>query len=454
MQRPTFIRLENSLEVAMYFRGTPIMDNYSFRGIQLIPNHPYPYIQRTYADGGISLDSFTVEVFDMCGESLGVLPMDVFQVVSAFSDPDTGLSQIYWSFQPTNDFGDRLIYLRIETGIHSYVYSSPFVLSETNSEYCARIDYRNKFYEQNLAIGVNLWFTDTDREIEVSNYTAVSTGKTYNTGVRKTPFEWWRTNINWKPINELIEDVFLLKYVYVRAEMDGGLPVKTQLKEASELPRLQGRENYIQQELPLFRDYTVTYDPNAVTPEPPTPPVPSITLVSVISQDKAFVEYTFTYANFTPEFLTYEWSLDGEEWETYTSNTISPQLVTVLDNHLNDFYYRITHVSGITSNVVQQPTPVIEITNITSPESSFNSGGNHYDIYYEANFVPVINFIFEGSVDGTNWVALYYGSGNINPKPVTTPSSTNEFIYFRVRYVYPPQFTNEVVSDPYNFEFP
>lgn len=453
MQRPTFIRLENSLGAAMYFRGTPIMDIYSFRGIQLIPDHPYPYIQRTYAPEGITLDSFTVEVFDLCGHAIVGLPMGVFQVVSSFSDPDTGLPQVYWSFQPEVDFGDRLIYLRLQTGINSFVYSSPFVLSATNAEYCTRIDYRNTFYEQNLAIGVNLWFTDTDREIEVSNYTAVSTGKTYNTGVRKTAFEWWRSNINWKSVQELIEDVFLLKYVYLRAEMDGGLPVKTQLKEAAEMPRLQGRENFIQQEFPLFRDYTATFDPNAVIPEPPTPPVATITLISVLSQDKANVEYTFTYANFTPQFLTYEWSLDEEEWNSVTQGIDSPQAVQVINNNLNNFYYRITHTSGITSNTVQQPVPAITIENIISEDSGFSQSGNSYNIYYTANFSPVINYIFEATFDGTNWVQLNYDDGNPNPKFVSTSSSNEEYTQFRVRYYYSEQFPDEVVSNTYNFSF-
>lgn len=457
MQIPTFIRLENSFERAMYYRDSPDTQFFSFNGIHLATNNPFPYIQATNTVGGIEIDTYVVKVKSVCSqEELGDIS-DYFYVVDSYVDPVTGYSQFDWKIAEDCpfDFGQQLVYLEIETGIFSFIYSSPFIMTADNAEFSSQWFYTNDMDGTVYSIGLGIWYRQDMDEEELENYTPVSTGKMFNVTSRLTPFEIWQTNIIDTKLFRLFKQIFLLKYRFSFAVHDGGYPVSTGLKSAFETPKVVGKENFGEAEIELLRDYDDIYDPFAPPIPPPPIPVPQIVLNEVLSINKGFVNFYFDIIDFAPEELTYQYSLDQISWTSSTQGIESPQEVYANDNHLNGYYYRIIHFdTGIESNIVQQPVPEIEITNITSPETEFDTNGNHYSIFFTKTFTNVVGFSVDVSTDGDNWVVAGIIGGNlISPISIQTLSSSLEFKYFRVKYNFSTQFPFVVTSNEYFREF-
>lgn len=446
MQQPVFIRLENTFESAMTYRNSPQMEFYSFGGVQLMPNNDYPYIQRTYADGGIEIEDYTVWVCDMCGNRLSdITPF--FEIVSNFDDPDTGTPQLEWKLIGVEyDAGYQLIYLEIQQGVNDFKYSSPFYLTAEGVEFTSRVDYRSLETETMYSTGLQIWYKQDDELMEQSTYDTISTGKRTAVTTKLVEYEVWQTSVIDITVFRRIKQTFRNKYVYIDYE-------RAMLFEPFETPRLEAKENFAEAEILLCRDASDKYDPLYVPPIPPDPPVdePFINLIRVDSIDAKNVLYTFEFGNFEPTYLQYQYSLDGVAWTTNTSGITSPATIVVINNNTINFYYRIYHAGTDTSsNIVQLAAPSIEITNITSEQSSFVQNGNVYWVYYNSfGFIPNQDYSFDGSFDGgVTWVNLYYNGGYQNPKKVTTPSSGLEFTKFRVKYN-----PMGIISNTFDFSF-
>lgn len=429
------------------------MTEYSFEGVHLLPDYEYPYNQRTYAAEGIEMeDIISVKVCNLCGTEIGDVSI-YFNVLETFNDPDTGLPQIIWQLKgATFDAGYQLVYLKIRTGANVFVYSSPFLLTNKNSEYTSYWGYKNKKTDEYLYIGLITYFRQNKSQQEISNYTAVSTGETFTATSRLTKYERWNTGVIDINIIEEYKTLFLCRYLYSLPTNFDGLPVRTNLFEAFDTPDLEADENFAEQEILLLRNYSQTLDPNEIPIVPPPPPVdvPFINLIKVESKDLKNVLYTFTYGFFTPTSLTYQYSLDQVNWFDSTGAIISPHQVGVGNHQVLNYYYRIYHFNtGTQSNIVQLAQPAITIDNITSPQTSFIQVGNNYNIFYTVTgFTPASDFAFEGSVNGSDWVGLYYSLGFQNPKTVQTPSSAEEFKFFRIKYS-----PSGLYSNVFNFQF-
>lgn len=452
MRYPIFIRLENSLEAAMRYENSPQMTEYSFEGVQLLPNHPFPYIQRTYAPEGIEIEEWTVLVKDLCGNELADIT-EYFDIVSVFDDEDTGLPQVEWSLKAVpNDFTYKPIYLEIATGADAFVYSSPFYLTDYRKDWVSRWDYRNDSEETMLSTSLRFYYRQKKSQQEISNYTAVSSGQTFTATTRLAKYQRWNTDVIEAELFEGIKEIFLCREVYSMG-LNESLPVRTGLFEAFDTPDLEMDENFAEQEINLIRNGNLTYDPNYIPPTPPDPPVdpPTITLVKVTTEFKGYVTYQFTVANFSPTYLSYQYSPDGVSWSApQTGDPNSPHNLFVGNTNVSTYYFRIIHESGVTSNVIQMEQPSIVINNITSPQTEFIQIGNNYNIFYTVTgFNPTGNFSFQARTgEDQPWQPLYYNSGNQNPKAVQTPSSGTEFKFFRV--IYNPL---GLSSEAYEFEF-
>lgn len=447
MQQAVFIRLETTLEKAMYYRNSPQMDVYSFRGIQLIPNTIYPYIQRTYSSDGIEIENPTeVYVNNMCDERISPNIADSFDIENVFNDPSTGLPQVDWSL--TNvpfDAGDQMIYLEIVQGVDATFYSSPFQLTSYESEYTARWDYKNKENGQMLSVQLRTWFKQLLDFEDITTYDNVSRGRRVAKTSTLIPYELWTTSIIDINLFRTFKQMRRNKWVYCDFQ-------KTIPFEAFETPKLVGRENFAESEFSICRDETNIYDPFYVY-IPPTPPVdpPVITIIRVDSVNNKNVSYTFTYAGFEPSYFVYQYSLDGETWTNNTGGIISPTGNIFVNDNLNiDYKYRMYYLPlDLYSNIVTLATPAIVINNITSPQTAFVQIGNNYNIFFSLfGFSDSLALSFEASVDNVSWMPLYYNSGNASPKYVTTPSSGLEFKYFRVKYN-----PLGIISNTFNFEF-
>lgn len=429
---PTFIKLENTLEAAMSVNESPQVTRYDYSGVFLVSDNPYPYVQRTYASDGIEIENFIIEFFDMCGNELEAdTDDDTFKIIRNFQDPLTGLPQVEWQLNTANlDFGDQLIYIRLRLSLITYIYSSPFTIASEGSKYTSQWWYRQESSDNMLSIGLNMYFINRKSEHEVSNYPSLSTGYTTTGTSRLTPFERWITKVINNDIFEEFKKIFLFKQVYSHPYNFSGLPLRTRAFNALESKDPTADENFNDFEFELSRNPNFTYDPLAgiPVPVPPPPIVPAITLTSVTRLNDNQVRFNFTYENFETTYLTYQWSVDGITWNSSTNGTTSPTTVTVLNNNVNDFYYRITHPQA-TSNIKQIAKKSI---NLGTPILISPLDLTKYRLPYTTiEYVPASQLLFEQSADGVNFRPAFYADGNQNPKDVEIAIGITE-PYFRI----------------------
>lgn len=431
---PAFIRLENSLAEALKYYNSPQMSTYSFAGVHLLPNYPYRYIQRTYANDGIEIEDFIVRVKSMCGDTLGTIT-DNFHIERNFNDEDTGLPQVEWSLdEVSDDFGYQLIYLEIQSGADGFTYSSPFMLTADRGEYTSAWFYRNNSEDTMLSIGIQTYFRQKKSSQELKNYNPVSTGVTYTATSRLTQYEKWNSEIIDINIIEQFKEIFLCREIYALPQNFDGLPVRTGLEEPIDSPDLEAGENFAEFEALFARNYKVTYDPNETpyVPPGPDPEAPFIDLSRVNRIDSNRVSYVFTYGNFSPTFLTYQFSLDGTNWSDSTGDSVSPHTVTVLNNDTNYYYYRIIDlISGTTSNVRQIPLPSLMINSVV------NTGLRQYSVGYTLDGFEIAlgRFLeFQASNNGTEWSKVITALNNNNPKHIELPWSIPEMDRIRIKY--------------------
>lgn len=430
-----FIKIETTLEKAMYYRNSPQMAFYSFYGVHLQPNKDYPYTQITQSATAIEIEDYAVDIFDMC-DNLVAQNVDWLTVVDTFSDIN-GTPQVVWQILNAPDLGDKLIYFRIKQGANDFFYSSPFKIYA--SDYVSDWHYYDTFTDTMLSTALPLWFKQYNDIMEIGTYDKVSLNQRVNTTTKLIEFEIWQFNVVDIMLFRLFKAMFLNNLVYCDF-------ARTSLFEPFDMPILEGRENFADVEVNLNRNESELYDPFYVAPNPPPPPPYSITLTSVLYQGKPEgVVFNFTYDVFTPTYFIYEWSEDGITWTQSSGDFTSPHFVTVLLPLETDFYYRISYPPlDLYSNVVQLEPQVITIDNIT-----YLAPSNYTIAYSYSGFAlaPGVYFRFEGaSASAEDWVNLDYATNNNNnPKQVVIPSAAPTIT--RVRVWYP---NTNTYSDPVN----
>lgn len=438
MQLPTFIRLENTLAEALKYYDSPQMKHFSFAGVQLLPNNPYDYTQRTYAADGIEIEDFAVLVKSMCGTTIGDIT-DYFEIKRNFQDPDTGLPQVEWAIKRECplDAGYQMVCLEIQSGANGFTYSSPFMLTADNGEYVSDWYYRNDGPEATLlSTGLQFYFRQNKSLQEISNYTPISSGVPYTAATKRVLFERWNTDILEVNIIEELKSLFDCKELYSKPQNFDGLPVVTQLYEAIESPDVEADENFSETEVLLIRDYARTFNPNAlpIIPPGPTPEDPFINLTSVQRIGFFTAKLTFNFGNFVPTYLTTEYSLDGITWVGQnTSTPTSPRTTsTSLNNYINNYYYRVIHQgTGTVSNVMQIPTALISIGSVGV------IGLRKYSVSYALTGLtpePGSYLEFQSSNDGTNWNKTITTYDNNNPKEIEVIESIPAMDRIRIKY--------------------
>lgn len=429
---PTFIRLENSFEKAVTVKGSPRDKFFSFEGVCLMSNPPFErgYIQRTYANDGIEIETVDLKFTDVCGNELDEGDA-VFTVLRSFNDPNTGLPQIEWELQPSGvDFGRKLVMLKIQTGANVFVYSTPFILSDEGSEYTSFWAYRNK--GQMLHIGLEMFRRNPISAQVIDNYTSTS-GDIVSGVSSLTKQEHWQTNV----VNFYVAEEFKVftqcREVYSLPMFDDGLPLRTFFIDDIESIEPQGDENFGETSFIVNRNESATYNPDSLPPVPPTPPLfpPKINLLQLYPEGNGVV-FSFNIENFNTEYLTFEYSLDQISWQPQTKGGQFEEgqeytaKIFLFNGNTFDFYYRITHPLA-TSNVLQLPQPKIIIDDV------FKTGTNLYQVFYSfENYVPINPLKFMSSLDNINFEKAIYVDGNQNPKNIRVSYLTLAEPYFRI----------------------
>ncbi len=410
------------------------MTEYSFSGVQLLPNNEYAYRQRTYTNNGIEIEESTVIVRDICGNELEDVT-DYFTVTNNFQDPNTGFPQLYWELQNVPfDFGYRLIYLEIQGGANGLIYSSPFMLTADRGEYTTQFFYKQPSTPYMLSIGLQLFYRQKKSDVEMTAYIPVANGVQYTAGIKLLKYERCYFDIVEVGVIEAFKEMFLCPIVYGAYQNFEEQPVLTQLKEAVESPDLEADENFAEAEVMLIRDYSQIYDPNAVpvTPPGPSPENPFINLTSVVRLTSTTVNLYFDYGNFSPTYLTGQYSLDGVEWISNTGDTSSPKLMGTGDNIVNNYYYRVFHQGTETaSNVLQITAQAIFIDGVTQ------AGTRQWWVNFNSTFAPTAGRLYEfqaSNNDGTSWGKIITDYNNNNPKLIELPLASPAFDRIRIKY--------------------
>jgi hypothetical protein len=333
-----FIEFYTTLAEALTERTSPQIDFYALRGVQLLPNNTYPYIQTTNVSTGIELEDWTATIVNTWDGTETVVTA-YFAVDSVFVD-ENGMAQFNWSL--TNvpfDFGGRMVYLRVEQLIGETFYSNMFQLTDLNNDKTTRIDYRNVSTDTMQSIQLKMWFWQILKNQEISSYYETSTRNTVTTMVKSQQYERWITDVISDSLFLKITNIFEKKFVYVNL-------TKCNLFDNLEIKEHSGKENFAKNILKLAFNSSDTYNPLAVAA--PVDAFPSITLSSIVANGLDAI-YTFSYANFVPTYLVFQYSQDEVTWTDNVLGVSSPQLVTF--NGTGIWYFRIEHPEAISNTI-------------------------------------------------------------------------------------------------------
>jgi len=428
-----FIRIEHTIEEAKFYRYSPIEnpDMLYINGIQLLPNNPLPYIQRTNNPEGIEIEDFVVSVVDLCGNELADIT-DAFDIVTVFQD-ENGKPQVEWSLTNIDyDAGGELVILKITQGANDIMYTSYFRLTNERSEYTSRWDYRNNASDTMLSTQLNVWYRQSKSTFNSTTYNSIVDGSLISANTTLSKYERWLTSIVDRNIFELFKELFTARFLYV----DFLRAVKN---EDFETPDIDDIENYFETEFTISRNPKDIYDPLyvPVVPPEPVPPTQVIVLDSVLSLNNTQVQYNFHFENFNPGYVSLQFSTQPNTgWTgTNTGSPTSPRVNNVPTHKTENLYYRVYHEAlQISSNVLQLPVPAIVITGITATPNYFSQSGNAYTLTYNIVGYTVSELLsFEGSKDNVVWRKMNYIDGNENPKTINTPFSQTQFKFFRIR---------------------
>lgn len=233
-----FINLYRTKEEAFYFKNSQINTQFIFKGVQLLPNNTAKYIQVTQTPNGIDLEDWTANVVDLCkGTKTDVT---IYFLVDSLTNDVDGSPQLFWSL--TNvpfDFGYRLVYLEITQTLGETFYSTPFLLTNIESEKTTQFHYKDSNENVYQSIGLQAWFDEEDKKTELTTYYEVSTKNTVSQAIKTSKLEKFRTEL--LPKSVIIALTYLLESPILYLNN-----VRYSLFEAIDLPAKTAQENFVE----------------------------------------------------------------------------------------------------------------------------------------------------------------------------------------------------------------
>jgi hypothetical protein len=229
------INLYRTKEEAFYFKNSPINSQYIFRGVQLLPNNPKKYVQITDTPDGINLEDWTVYVVDCKGVKTNITSSFL---VETLTNSDNGNPQFYWSLLNIPfDFGWDMIYLEITQAIGETFYSTPFMITDTDSERVTQVHYKDNKDDVYQSIGMRFFFLEEDKKTEMKTYYQLSTRNTVSQSVKTSYINIYRTEL--MPKSMLIALTYILESPILYIDN-----IRGYLYEAVDLPSKTSQENF------------------------------------------------------------------------------------------------------------------------------------------------------------------------------------------------------------------
>ncbi len=236
----------------MSFKNSPLNSFYKFDGVHLLPNNELPYIQRTETPEGINLEDWTVNIVDVCKGTKEDIT-DSFNVDSLTND-DNGNPQLFWSL--TNvpyDGGYGLQYLEIEQAVGETFYSTPFLLTDEESENTTQFHYKDKRTDTYQSIGFKMWYRSADKKTELTTYYETSTRHTVTQAIKTNKIDIYKTEQVSIDSLILLSDILESPYLYVDT-------IRASLFTALDIPKPTAKENYGRMEVQLSLNNSDIYE--------------------------------------------------------------------------------------------------------------------------------------------------------------------------------------------------
>ena len=321
-------------------RTSPYTKRHEVYGIRMLPNNPLPYVQTTNVSGGIYLEDWECIAITRCGVETDLT--DYFVLENVFTD-DNGDNQFTWSL--TNvpfDFGYDLVSLKITQLIGETFYSNWFQLTDYDSDKYIRVDYRSYNQDVMQSIELPIAFKQEFNPVEIETYYETSTKNTVINTIKSQTYENWLSKIISNDLLLRVIRVFTYKYTYVNL-------LRCNLFEAIEQKEYTAEENFNETIIKLTFNKSDVYDPLTANIPVVSPLVPIINLSGIVFNPINAI-YTFTYENFIPDYLVFEYSNDEVTWVSENKPPTAPQSVSF--SEIGVWYFRIKHPLAI-SNVIE-----------------------------------------------------------------------------------------------------
>lgn len=246
-----FINLYRTKEEAFFFKNSQLNTQYIFKGVQLMPNSPAKYIQRTETPNGIDLEDWTVFIVDPCTNIKTDVTLYFF--VDKLTNSLDGAPQLYWSL--TNvpfDFGYKLVYLEVNQDIGETFYSTPFLLTEIEIEKTSILHYKESKELEYQSIGLQIWFLDDDKKTELTTYYEVSTKNTVSKAIKTSNLSLYRTEMIPKEMIILLTYALESPILYIDGQ-------RFSLFEAIDIPAKTSQENFTYIDIKLSKSNGIPF---------------------------------------------------------------------------------------------------------------------------------------------------------------------------------------------------
>lgn len=282
------INLYNTKAEALYFKDSQRNSFYEFGGIQLIPNNTYTQkVTNVELGNGYEISVLRVADDSVVGNLLYSLdelqnPNTIYAASSSLYAASTAIrtdsfsnSIFYVSINPTQDFGNDLIYLMLkgnpistsifddfktrvladggtfeaqeqlqafllslmDAGDFTYYYSNPFYITALDEDRVTKFTYKDLTSNYYESIGLKCWFRQKSRQSELTTYYESSTKNTVTQAIKTHNLEMYESEF--MSIDDLILTAQILEnpYLYIGSK-------RYSLFEAVKIPELTQQENF------------------------------------------------------------------------------------------------------------------------------------------------------------------------------------------------------------------
>lgn len=256
-----FIKIYETLEEAYFIKKSPHDTIISRTEIQLLPNNPSPYIQRTSNPNSVEIEDWNCYLVHACSGSKEDITA-YFEVDYVFFD-DNGTNQIQWRLTnlPT-DYNRDYVYLEIDQGVGGQTYySTPFLLTNSGSEFTSRFDYGCELNKDVQSIQLNIYFRQDFIDTELATYNEISTNTTVTTTTQSSEYQKFVTGVF--SIDRLILFSKIFSEIYTFCNLQ-----RVNLYNPIEIPEVNGNVNSVIQSPILLSFESLIYDPFHIEPEP------------------------------------------------------------------------------------------------------------------------------------------------------------------------------------------